>query len=100
MSEKQPFRAGDVVRVNTGPCRDEHWLVAVYEARNDTAFIAGWPCTMVTKATEALELVRAATDEEHAEMVESVSKMQGDYGGGSDPRRVALERVQAAGGVP
>lgn len=96
---KQAFRAGDAVRVLSGPCAGETWVVAVYEARNDTAWIAGWPCTMITKATEAVELARAATDEQHALMVENVAKMRGDHGGG-DPRRSALERVQAMGGVP
>ncbi len=95
----QPFRAGDVVRVRLGPCANEHWVVAVYDARSDTAYIAGWPCTMVTKATEALELHDAASDEEHAHMIASVATMRGDNGQG-DPRRAALERVHAMGGVP
>lgn len=99
MIAKQPFRAGDVVRVKLGPCKDERWVVAVYEAPSNTAFIAGWPCTMVTKATQAVELVEACTDKQHADMIESVAKMRGDHGEG-DPRRSALERVQAIGGVP
>lgn len=92
----QPFRAGDVVRVKTGPCATERWVVAVYDASSDTAYIAGWPCTMVTKATAALDLADAATDEDHAQMVASIAKMPG----GRDPRRAALERVQASGGTP
>ncbi len=97
--QKQPFRAGDHVRVLLGPHRGETWVVAVYEASNDTAWIAGWPCTMVTKATEALELAEACDDAEHARMVESVRKMQGDHGEG-DPRRSAIERVLETGGTP
>lgn len=96
---KQPFRAGDVVRVKLGPCAGQEWGVAVYEANSDTAWIAGWPCTMVTKATEALDLAEACSDEEHARMVEAIARIQGDRGG-KDPRLSALERVQAAGGVP
>lgn len=96
---KQPFRAGDVVRVKSGPCADQCWVVAVYETPSDIAWIAGWPCTMVSKATEALELNRAATDEQHAAMIAQVGELRGDHGGG-DPRRGALERVQASGGVP
>lgn len=96
---QQPFRAGDTVRVKLGPCADERWVVAVYEADKDVAWIAGWPCTMISKASEAVVLERAATDEQHREMVANVARMQGDHGGG-DPRRGALERVQATGGVP
>ena len=96
---KQPFRAGDTVRVLLGPHRGERWVVAVYEQRSDTAWIAGWPCTMVTKATEALELAEACDDAEHTRMIAAVSTMRSDHGGG-DPRRSALERVQATGGVP
>lgn len=95
----QPFRAVDVVEVPLGPHKGEKWVVAVYDVRTDTAYIAGWPCTMVTKATEALRLVERASDEEHAEMVDSVPKMHGDHGEG-DPRRQALEHVLAAGVRP
>lgn len=96
---KQPLRAGDAVEVLLGTCKGEVWVVAVYEAAADTAWIAGWPCTMVTKATEALRLHRAATDQQHADMIASVANLRGDHGQG-DPRRSALERVQAAGGCP
>lgn len=95
----QPFRAGDAVEVLSGPCKGERWVIAVFEADRDVAWIAGWPCTMVTHATEALRLHRAATDKQHAEMVESVGRMRGDHGQG-DPRRSALERVTEAGGTP
>jgi hypothetical protein len=96
---EQPFRAGDAVRVKLGPCAGEVWVVAVYDARRDIAWIAGWPCSMVTKATEALELDEACDDAEHARMVDAVSKMESDSGG-KDPRRSALEHVQAMGGTP
>lgn len=98
-TKRQPFRAGDAVEVLGGEHAGEVWVVAVYEADRDTAWIAGWPCTMVGPATEKLRLHRAATDAQHAEMVESVSSMRGDHGEG-DPRRRALEHVLAAGGTP
>jgi hypothetical protein len=94
-----PFRSGDAVRVLTGPCAGETWVVAVYDAANDIAWIAGWPCTMVTKASEALALHRACSDEEHHETLESVRNLRGDHGEG-DPRRSAYERIVAAGGAP
>jgi hypothetical protein len=92
----QPFRAGDAVHVLAN---GETWVVAVYDASRDVAWIAGWPCTMVPDASTALKLKRAATDAQHASMVESVSQMRGEHGGG-EPRRSALESVQARGGVP
>ncbi len=95
----QPFRAGDAVEVLLGPNAGETWIVAVYDHGRDCAYIAGWPCTMVTKATESLKLHRAATDAQHAEMIASVADMRGDHGEG-DPRRSALEYVRAAGGTP
>ncbi len=90
----QPFRAGDVVEVLVGDCRGERWVVAVYEADRDIALIAGWPCTMVTRASVALRLHDRASDAQHAQMVDLVAAM------GADPRRTALERVQASGGMP
>lgn len=95
----QPFRAGDTVRVEVGPNKHEEWVIAVYDARSDTAWIAGWPCSMVTKASEALELVEACDDAEHERMVEAVKNMQSDHGG-KDPRRSAIERLLEMGGVP
>lgn len=95
----QPFRAGDAVTVLSGECAGETWVVAVYEAASDTAWIAGWPCTMVDQATQKLRLHRAATDAQHDEMLEGVRKMQGDHGGG-DPRQRALEHILATGGTP
>lgn len=95
----QPFRAADVVEVLLGPHQGERWVLAVYESDRDTAWIAGWPCTMVTKATEALRLVERASDEKHAEMIEAVGKMRGDHGDG-DPRRRALEHMLARGQTP
>ena len=95
----QPFRAGDCAEVLLGDSKGQRWVIAVYDAAADCAYIAGWPCTLVTKASEALRLHRAATDAQHAEMVESVAQMRGDHGEG-DPRRSALERVRAAGGTP
>ena len=96
---KQPFRAGDTVLVKSGPCANQRWGVAVYDASTDNAWIAGWPCTMIANASEALELYEACTDAEHEAMVEAISKMRGDHGEG-DPRRSALESVLATGGVP
>ncbi len=95
----QPFRAGDAVEVLVGPNKGEVWVVAVYEAAADTAYIAGWPCSMVTQASEALRLHRAGSESQHTDMIASVARMQGDYCQG-DPRRSALERVQADGGTP
>jgi hypothetical protein len=95
----QPFRSGDHVDVLLGPTKGERWVIAVYDETFDTAYIAGWPCTMVTKASVALKRVEACDDLEHARMVKAVSEMRGDYGGG-DPRRSALLRVQERGGTP
>lgn len=99
MKKEQPFRAGDVVEVLDGACKGEHWVVAVYDAEEDTAYIAGWPCTLIRDATGFLRLHQACTEKQHAEMVESVRNMRGDHGQG-DPRRSALERVLANGGTP
>lgn len=96
----QLFRAGDVVSVEMdGPSRGERWVVAVYDSATDIAFIAGWPCTMITRASEALKLFEACDDDEHARMVKAISEMRGDHGEG-DPRRSALARVQARGDTP
>ncbi len=95
----QPFRAGDYVRVKLDLCPSVDWRVAVYEASTDTAFIAGWPCTVITHATDVLELVEACTDVEHMLMIALVTTMRGDRGD-KDPRRSAIERVLANGGVP
>lgn len=89
----QPFRAGDVVAVKAGPCAGERWLVAVYDAKRDEAWIAGWPETLVTKATKAVELVEAATDEQHQRMCEDVERSGG-------ARASALKIVRERGGMP
>lgn len=93
----QPFRAGDVVEVLGCPDAGERWVVAVYEASRDTAWFAGWPCTMVEQASGKLRLVLRATDEQHARMIERVRTVRTMQG---DPRRCALEHVIAAGGTP
>lgn len=99
----QPFRAGDAVDVRVGGTEakpiTETWVIACYEADRDVAWIAGWPCSMVSKASEVLKLHRAATDIQHAQMVRDVLTMRGDFGDG-DPRRTAMERVRSIGGVP
>ncbi len=99
MNNAQPFRAGDTVEVLSGPCKGEHWGIAVYDAKRDEAWIAGWPCALVANATKALRIVEAVSDEEHAEMVEQVRAIRSDHGG-RDPRAVAIESVLAAGGTP
>lgn len=95
----QPFRAGDVVEMLVGAYAGQLWVVAVYEADRDDAWIAGWPCTMVDGASTKLRLHRAATDAQHAEMIDGVAKMRGDHDDG-DPRTRALRAVLAAGGTP
>lgn len=96
---KQPFRAGDAVEVLDGFHKGQVWVVAVYEAVRDEAHIAGWPYARVDKASTALRVHRAATDEQHAEMIASVADMRGEHGEG-DPRRRALVHVQKSGGTP
>jgi ribosomal protein L24 len=98
-AKQNPFRAGDTVEVLLGDSAGERWVIAVYDAATDSAYIAGWPCTLVTKATEALKLHRAATDEQHASMIADIEHLRGDHGG-SDPRAIALRRVREAGGTP
>lgn len=108
-AKKQAFRAGDSVDIRVGligpgmTAEDlpvETWLIAVYEADLDVAWIAGWPCTMVANASKHLKLSKEANDIEHARMVRDVREAKGnDYGFG-DPRRSVLERVLKAGGVP
>lgn len=95
----QPFRSGDTVTVLRGMHMGECWVVAVYDAHRDEAYIAGWPCTCVSKASTELALFERATDEEHARMVESVRSMRDDRGN-RDPRASALATVLDRGGTP
>jgi hypothetical protein len=99
MSNKQPFRAADIVEVLDGLHQGEQWVVAVYDAARDEAYMAGWPCTLVPNASASLVLVKAADDEDHANMVAGVTHLRGELGE-SDPRRCALGRVLAVGGTP
>lgn len=94
----QLFRAGDAVKVLTGYCAGETWVVAVYDASTDEAHIAGYPYACITNASKALALHRAATDVEHADMLASVENIAGMDG--DDPRRRALHRVRQLGGTP
>jgi hypothetical protein len=91
---KQPFRAGDVVEMLVGTRAGERWVIACYNAERDEAWIAGWPETLVDEATRKLRLDRAASDEEHAEMIAAVSAMK------EGMRRSALLAIQERGGTP
>lgn len=62
------FRAGDAVK--HGPSNEE-WVLARVDG--DYVYPAGWPpCRAETKDCE---LVEAATDEEHADMVAQARKL-------------------------
>lgn len=93
----QPFRAGDVVEVVAGSHCGEHWVVACYDAERDELWCAGWPETLVTQASllRTVKPHRAATDKQHADMVESVSKHEGRGSRGS-----AMRAILARGGTP
>ena len=81
-----PFRCGDVVRhIPTG----EKWVVAWCEG--DTLAPAGWPNCYALHSD--CEMVRAATDDEHAEEVANWLAV----GSGSSAERV--RRLYAAPGA-
>jgi protein gp37 len=65
------FREGDEVKhIPSG----ETWVLAA--VRDDDVIPAGWPCA-IEKASEC-ELVKAATDKQHATMVKNILDMDGD----------------------
>jgi hypothetical protein len=80
---QRQFRSGD--EVAHGPT-GEKWVLAFGDLEDGTGKVspAGWPACLA-QATDCT-LLRAATDDEHITMLNSVSKIRGDHG--SDFRAV------------
>jgi hypothetical protein len=81
------IRVGDLVRVVVGHDAGATYRIAVYEPRTDVAWFLGHPCTMVVKATLALEVVERADDALREDVSHQVGTMHR-----TDPRRRAHDR--------
>ena len=89
MSERRPFRAGDVVR---HIALDQEWLLACDEEHGRIA-ACGWPESW--NRVEEVELVEEASDDVRLGRLRETAAMKGN-----DSRAAAAQRQLAAEGLP